>query len=210
MLRYGIKETIMKNYILLGVFALILTGCAGLNKQVSQIKALEDCKFEISSTDSISVANIDIKEFMGEEKVDLRKMPRLAFALLRKNVPLKARLNLVINNPSNQLAAINQFEYKVLVKNKELANGFVNRKISVSPNGGSTTVPIQINSNIYEVIADDKTMDAVSDFIIGDEKTERKGMITIKIKPTLDWGNKQIQYPGFISIDKEISSKLLF
>jgi hypothetical protein len=62
------------------------------------------------------------------------------------------------------------------------------------------------------VLSDDKAMDAVYDFLIGagDEKKERKGDITVKIKPTLDFGNKQIQYPGYITIDKEISSKHLF
>lgn len=191
---------------------IILSSCTGLNKQVNQVKALEDCKYEISSVDSITVANVNVKDFLGKDKVDLVKMPRIALALLRKNLPLKARVNLSISNPTNQLAAINQFEYKVLVKNRELAGGFVNQRIAVSPQGGNVTVPIQINSNVYEVLSDDKAMDAVYDFLIGagDESKERKGMVTIKIKPTLDLGNKQIQYPGFITIDKEISSKNLF
>lgn len=202
----------MKKIIILSLALVSLMGCTGLNRQVSQIKALEDCKYEIGSADSISVANVNVKDLIGKDKLDLVKMPRLALALLRKNVPLKARINLVINNPSNQLAAINQFEYKVLIKNRELAGGFVNQKIAVNPNGGTTTVPIQINSNIYHVLSDDKAMDAIYDFLIGagEDDKERKGDFTVKIKPTLDFGNKQIQYPGYITIDKEISSKHLF
>lgn len=202
----------MRNLFLISA-VLFLFSCSGLNKQVNQIKALEDCKYEISSVDSIYLANVDVKDIIEQKNIDLIKMPRLALALLRKNVPLKARLNLVINNPSNQLAAINQFEYRVLVKNQELASGFVNQKIAVSPNGGSATVPIQINSNIYHILSDDKAMDAISDFIVGSEENatkERKGTITFKIKPTLDLGNKQIKYPGYITIDKEISSENLF
>jgi hypothetical protein len=55
-------------------------------------------------------------------------------------------------------------------------------------------------------------MNAITDFLIGsdDSDKERKGMVTIKIKPTLDFGNRQIKYPGYITIDKEISSKNLF
>ena len=202
----------MKNLISISLIVLIFVSCRGINGQVSRIKALEDCKYEVNSVDSIYVANVNVKEIMDKKDVDLVKMPRLALALLRKNVPLKARVNLVINNPSNQLAAINQFEYKVLVKNRELAGGFVDRKISISPNGGTTTVPIQLNSNIYHILSDDKAMDAISDFLIGDDSDtrERKGLVTIKIKPTLDFGNNQIKYPGFITIDKEISSKNLF
>ena len=205
------KHTKMKKIFLVAMPMLFLLSCSGLNTQVAQIKALEDCKYELSSVDSISVANVNVKDLVGKDKLDLLKMPRLAFALLRKNVPLKARVNLVISNPTNQMAAINQFEYKVLIKNRELAGGFVNQKISVSPHGGTTTVPIQINSNVYEVLSDDKAMDAIYDFLIGagDDTKERKGVVTIKIKPTLDFGNKQIQYPGYITIDKELSSKIL-
>ncbi|MBC8054645.1 MAG: hypothetical protein H7Y13_16420 [Sphingobacteriaceae bacterium] len=201
----------MKRITLLALAILPFLGCGGLNKQTNQLKALEDCKYEITSADSISVANINVKDLIGKDKLDLVKMPRLALALLRKNVPLKARVNLVINNPTNQLAAINQFEYKVLIKNRELAGGFVNQKIVVSPHGGTTSVPIHINSNIYEVLSDDKAMDAIYDFLIGagDNTKERKGNLTIKIKPTLTLGNKQIQYPGYITIDKEVSSKIL-
>lgn len=202
----------MKKIAFLALAILPFFGCTGLNKQVSQIKALEDCKYEISSVDSITVANVNVKEFLGKDKVDLIKMPRIALALLRKNVPLRGRVNLTINNPSDRLAAINQFEYKVLVKNREIAGGFVNQKIAVSPHGGTFTVPIHVNSNVYEVLSDDKAMDAVYDFIIGsgDETKERKGNVTIKIKPTLDFGNRKIEYPGYITIDKEISSRNLF
>jgi hypothetical protein len=190
----------------------LFTACRGLNGQVDQIKALEKCKYEISSVDSIYAANVNVKDLRVKEITDLLKAPRLALALMRKNVPLKARVNLVINNPTSRLAAINQFEYKVLVKSRELASGFVNQKIAISPNGGTTTVPIQINSNIYHILSDDKAMNAITDFLIGSDESnkERKGMVTIKIKPTLDFGNKQIKYPGYISIDKEISSKNLF
>jgi len=202
----------MKSIIYISALVLSISGCIGLNKQVNQIKALEDCKYEISSADSIYVANVNMKDLIGKEKVDLTKIPRLALALLRQNVPLKARLNLKISNPSSKLAAINQFEYKVLVKDRELAGGFVNQNIAVSPGGGSVTVPIQVNSNIYHVLSDDKAMDAITDFLIGaeDGKEEKKGIVTIKIKPTLDIGNKQIKYPGYITINKEISSKSLF
>jgi len=202
----------MKKVILISVISLTLFGCSGLNKQINQIKALEDCKYEISSADSIFIANVNIKDLIAKEKLDLSNAPRLALALLRKNVPLKARLNLIISNPSRQMAAINQFEYKVLIKGQELAGGLVNQKVLVEPNGGTAKVPIQINSNIYHLLSDNKAMDAISDFFIGtgEETVERKEMVTIKIKPTLDFGNKQIKYPGYITIEKEISSKILF
>lgn len=193
---------------------LFFTSCGGINKQISQIRALEDCKYLVNSLDSISIANIKLQDFINGDNVNLANMPRLGLAILTKNVPLKAKINLTINNPTNKLAAINQFEYKVLVKNAEIASGLVNQRISISPKGGTTTVPLQINSNIYNFISDKSTLDAITGFFSesADRKKsgEYKQTLTIKIKPTLDLGNKQIKYPGFIDIDKEISTKDLF
>lgn len=202
----------MKKVIITSVIVLTLFGCHSVNKQINQIKALENCKYEIDSTDSVFIANVNIKDLISKEKLDLSNAPRLALALLRKNVPLKARLNLIITNPSRQTAAINQFEYKVLIRGRELAAGFVNQKVVVLADGGTAQVPIQINSNIYSLVSDNKVMEAISDFIIGgpDDATRKKEVVTIKIKPTLDFGNKQIKYPGYITIEKEIDNKQLF
>ena len=55
-------------------------------------------------------------------------------------------------------------------------------------------------------------MEEILDFVRGGESgaAERKGVVTIKIKPTIDVGGKLVKYPGYITIDKEVSSKILF
>lgn len=142
---------------------------------------------------------------------EISNMPELALALFRKNIPLKARVNLKISNPTSTEAAINQFDYIVLIKNQEIANGFVNQRVTV-PAGGTTEVPVRVNSNIYSFLSNGKTMEEILDFVRGGESgaAERKGVVTIKIKPTIDVGGKLVKYPGYITIDKEVSSKILF
>lgn len=200
----------MKQVSLILLLFVLFTGC-GLNKQARQIEALEKCTYEISSADSIYLAGRDVSQMVKNRTLELRNVPELALALFRKNIPLKARVNLTINNPTPTEASINQFQYIVLIKNQEIANGFVNQKVSVAP-GGSTTVPVRVNSNIYSFISNGKTMEEILDFVRGGESgaAERKGVVTIKIKPTIDVAGKLVQYPGYITIDKEVSSKILF
>jgi len=200
----------MKRVSIILVLAVLLAGC-GLNKQARQIEALEKCTYEISSADSIYLAGKDISKLVKNRTLELRNVPELALALFRKNIPLKARVNLTINNPTSTEAAINQFEYIVLIKNQEIANGFVNQKVIIQP-GGTTTVPVRVNSNIYSFLSNGKTMEEFLDFVRGGESgaAERKGVVTIKIKPTIDVGGKLVKYPGYITIDKEVSSKILF
>ena len=203
-----LRYQVMKKIILLAFVALFFVQC-GVNKQFAQLKAFEDCKYELVSADSIYVANINIKEVMEKKDVDLAKAPRLALALLRRNVPLEAKLNLQISNPSGAVAAINQFEYKILIKNQELASGFVNQNISVAPGGGKVLVPVRISSNIYHLLSDDKTQRALADFFDKQGNSDKKSILTIKVRPTMDMGNRKINYPGFITIDKEITKKIL-
>ena len=200
----------MKKLILICSVALFAASC-GLNKQAKQIEALEKCKYGISSADSIFIAGRDVTKMIREKTLKLSNIPELALALIRKNIPLKARVNLTIHNPTAHSAAINQFEYIVLIKGQELANGFVNQKVNIEPEG-TTSVPVRVNSNIYSFLANGKTMDEIIDFLrgAGSGAAEKKGMVTIKIKPTIEVGNKLVKYPGYITIDKEVSSNILF
>lgn len=200
----------MKKIVLLCIIAAILQSC-GINKQTNQIKALEKCVYDMVSADSIYVAGTDMTQMIRNKNVDLRKLPRVALGLLRKDVPLTARLNLKVSNPTSDLASINQFDYIVLIKDQEIANGFVNQKVVVEP-GGSTNVPVRLNANIYQILSNGRTMDQIIDFIQGgsDSGTEKKGIVTVKIKPTIQVGKKLVKYPGYITIDKEVSSKILF
>lgn len=193
----------------MGVLGLALSAC-GINKQMDQLKAFEKCRYEIASADSVYLGNVDVTHLLETKDFNLARVPSLMLAVLRQDVPLKARINLRIQNPANQVAAINQFEYKILHKNTELATGFVNRKVTVEPGGGVTVVPINVNSNIYRLLSDPKNQKAFADFIAEGKGNEKKTVLTVKIKPTLDIGNNQVQYPGYITVDKEITSKILF
>jgi len=199
----------MKKIAYISLSILLFAGC-GINKQVKNLKAFEDCRYEITSADSLYIANVKVTDLVNNGGFDFSKTPRIALALLRKDVPLSGKINMLIRNPTADLAAVNQFEYKILFKNAELANGLVDQPISVQPNG-EARVPIKINSNIYGLLSDSKTQDAIVDFISSakEGKEEKKGIVTIKIKPTIGFGGKKIKYPGYITIDKEVSSKIL-
>lgn len=197
----------MKNLIYLGLLAIVVSSC-GINKQLKQTKAFEKCKYEIRSADSLYLANVNVMETFKSGNFDIVKSPRLVLALLRKNVPLEGNINLEIKNPTPDLAAIRQFEYKLLIKNQEIANGFVDQTVSVAPNGGQTVVPIKINANIYGFLSDSGTQRAILDFF-DNNSNSKKSILTIKIRPTIGLGNKEIKYPGFITINKEITRAIL-
>lgn len=201
---------LIKKYIGLSIVALIFAGC-GINKQAKQLQTLEDCIYEIRSADSVYVAGRDVSRMIRNNSINLSSMPEFAWAYLQKDVPLKARINLKITNPTNQDAAINRFEYMVLIKDQQIASGQVNQKVSVAA-GDSITVPVSISANIYQILSNGKTMQEIIDFMKGgnDAATEKKGIVTLKIKPSIAIGKSLVNYPGYITVEKEVSSKILF
>ncbi|MNY28339.1 hypothetical protein D3C86_1623100 [compost metagenome] len=53
-------------------------------------------------------------------------------------------------------------------------------------------------------------MGEISDFLKSSKGgPEKKGVLTLKIRPSIRVGNTLVKYPGFITIDKEVSSKIL-
>jgi LEA14-like dessication related protein len=194
----------MKKLVVICLAAVTLFGC-GVNRQAQQIKALEKCTYRVVSASNISVAGTDVKRLMNNQDINLGSLPALAFGLLRKDVPLRATLNMEIANPAGNLAAINQFEYKILINNQELAEGFVDRQVSIAA-GQSVVVPVAVNVNVYQFISNTRVMSEISDFLRGGD---RKGLVTLKIKPSIMVGGALIKYPGYITIDKEFSSKIL-
>lgn len=197
-------------FIITFYISIMLFGC-GLSNQANQIEALEKCNYEIISADSVYVAGKDITNMIKSKSIDINNMPELAMAFLTQNIPFKARVFLQVNNPTKNLAGINQFEYKILVKGQELANGFVNQKVSIEP-GATSVIPVNVKSNIYPFLSNGKTMKEIVDFLQGGKEpgNEKKGIVTLQIKPTIALGNKLVNYPGYISVEKEVSSKILF
>jgi hypothetical protein len=198
----------MKKILSLCLLAVTLFSC-NINKQAQQIKALEKCTYAITSANQITVAGTDVRNVINNENMNLGSVPGLAMGLLRKNIPLRAKLNLEITNPTSDLASINEFEYKILINKEEIATGFVNQNVKVEP-GKSTIVPLDINANVYPLVSNSKVMNDITKFFkAGNGGAEQKGMVTLKIKPSFMVGKTLVKSPTFISIDKEISSKIL-
>lgn len=191
----------------------VLAGC-GVSKQVSEAKTFGECKYDIGSVDSVYIAGIDIREFRNIrsfEDLDLARYPRLAVALFRKDIPLKLNVNLDITNPTKKRAAIKQLEYKVLLSKSEIFNGYLNQLIEVMPGTGSTRVPIKLSTNVYQLINNDETRDEFINLVqsLTGKSNATPSKFVVKVKPTLDLAGQQLNYPGYITFEKEITAQMI-
>jgi hypothetical protein len=195
----------MKKILLISFIALITAGCGVSNK----ISLLEQCRYDIKSADSVYVVGRDITRQIKTGSFDLGSVPELAIGLLRKDIPLSAKLNLGIENPGTKAIEINQFDYIISFKGQELINGTTDRRIDINPQE-TTVVPIMIKANIYSILSDRNTREEIFSYLrgTGGRENMQKSLISIKVRPSIRVGNKLIKYPGYITIDKELSSSM--
>jgi hypothetical protein len=186
-----------------------LAGC-GINKQARQLKAFEKCRYEILAADSVFVAGADVQKLIDSRGADLSSLPGVAVGFLSRDIPLTGILQVRITNPSGTLAGVNQFRYKLLVRDKEVVEGISDQRIMVKP-GETVTVPLKINANVYRLLTDGSTIQEVLGFMQSAQGAApvRTTKLGLKIKPTLTLGNQSLNYPGYITVEKEISSNLL-
>jgi hypothetical protein len=196
----------MKKILFISFIVLFAAGC-GVSRKIS---LLEQCRYDIKSADSVYVAGRDITRQIKTGTFDLSSVPELAIGLLRKDIPLRARINLGIENPGSIPVEINQFDYIILFKGQELVNGTTERRIDINPQE-TTVVPIVIRANIYSILSDKNTREEIFSYLRGTDSREnvQKSLISIKIRPSIRVGKKLIKYPGFITIDKELSRNML-
>ncbi|SEL73121.1 hypothetical protein [Parapedobacter koreensis] len=189
--------------------AFFLVSCT-LDKQAKALRALEKCRYEFVSADSVFLAGTDINKFIANGRLDISRLPGVALGFLNRDIPLSGILRIQITNPTDNLAGISQFAYKIAIEDKEVIDGTSDLPIEVPP-GQTITVPVKLQTNVYKFLSDGQTLDRLLTFIQRAQSgtADEKINLTFNIKPTLALGNKQINYPGYIRIDKQVDADLL-
>jgi hypothetical protein len=101
---------------------------------------------------------------------------------------------------------MNKMEWILLIDNIEMVRGALNQRVTIAPNGGIATLPLQITTDLKSVLQ--KSTNEILNFGFGLAGADNKpARITLKIKPTIMIGNMPITYPGYISVSKDFTSK---
>lgn len=179
----------------------LLSSCATNYK--AQLNALGQFNYNVQSVDQLRIAGRDISSFSTGDGVSLSSIPGIAIALLRQDLPLQGRVNLHISNPTKTLANINEFKYIIELSGKPLFEGSVDENIKLAT-GQSMVLPLSFSANIFGVAKEQGFDKVLSDIFT--RKSE--AFLSLKIKPSIKVGNKNIFYPGYITVDKDFGKGL--
>lgn len=189
------------------ILILIMVGTScGIMEQAQQMKTLAKCKFRLESVDDLTLAGVNIQSVKSMDDLGLIDAGKIMTALLTGDLPLRFILNVEAQNPNDQMAAMNRLDWILLIDDIEMVNGLLTERIEIPSNGGVTVIPLSMNMDLAEVLSG-KSADAVVNFGFnlagfGGQPTR----ITLKAKPTILVGNREITYPGYISIKTSYTS----
>jgi hypothetical protein len=190
-----------------GLVAIASLSQCGIHEQVQQAKAFKQVDVRLASIDQATVAGVNVLNTRQAPDLGTAERALLLAAATAGNVPLRMRVNLEFRNPNNETAALNEFDYIALVDGKEIAKGHTNQRIEVPANGGLTTAPIVVESDLRKALGE-KTGGSLADFALGLTDRDRQPLrFALKLKPTfITSSGKRISPPGYSTVEKEFTA----
>lgn len=193
------KYLAMKNKLFPIIIALLC--CASIScKSVQQAKNLKDCTYSIASISSISAGNIELEGKRSFKDFNKMEMATLSKMLMAKHLPISFTAHVVVGNPNNQTASLHSLDWILLVRNQEVARGFLPHPISVQANE-RITVELPVNTDLSRLLSTFSMQELSSMIFNFSSKRAFKDDVKIKIKPAIQVGKKHIKTPNYFTVD---------
>jgi len=197
----------MKRSTFFSILLFLFISC-NIGQQAKEIKTLTDCQYSLKDVSNIYISGTNVMETVKRNEFSLGSIPSLALGFISKNIPMKADLSVEITNPTNNSAAINYFDYEILLNDHLFTEGTIDQRVKI--NASSTTeVIVPISTNVYKFLINDSVRNNIEEFLkAAQNQTEATAIVTLRIKPAIYVGDNIVKYPGFIDVKKELSSSL--
>src|SRR5690606_33592473 len=130
-------------------FLAIFTAACNLNQQAKEIKTLADCQYSIVDVNNVLISGTDVQKLISNQHLSLGSIPSLALGFISRNIPLQADLTIGVLNPTKDYAAINYFDYEILINQNNFTEGTIDQRINIAPNE-TKEITFSLNTNIYK------------------------------------------------------------
>jgi len=178
---------------------LVLNSCAYLK----ELSALADCDFRMSTLEDPLLAGVDISSISSIEALSIEQTGKIAKNILLGDLPLSFILNIEVKNPNPVNASLNRMEYIVFIDELQAAAGAVEERIEIAAFGGISTIPVRVETNLMELLKKESRNTLINFGLNLADASNRPTRVSIKVKPYIRVGTKDLEYPGYITVKKE-------
>lgn len=195
-------------YFLILLIPVIITGCSGIKDTMENAQRL---KFKLGKVDGLNLAGVKLNNISSLDDLNILDGGKLLAAFASGQLPTKFTVNLIAKNPDTypggskeSSSLIKGLDWRLLIDNKEIITGEIDKTIEVPGVGKSTTIPIPVSFDLLRIFTDNSYENIINLALAIGGKSGTSSRLTLKIKPTIDTFLGGISYPGEIDvIDKE-------
>ncbi|HAY34110.1 MAG TPA: hypothetical protein DCY06_08225 [Bacteroidetes bacterium] len=195
-------------YFLILLIPVMITGCSGIKDTMENAQRL---KFKLGKVDGLNLAGVKLNNISSLDDLNILDGGKLLAAFASGQLPTKFTVNLIAKNPDTypggskeSSSLIKGLDWRLLIDNKEIITGEIDKTIEVPGVGKSTTIPIPVSFDLLRIFTDNSYENIINLALAIGGKSGTSSRLTLKIKPTIDTFLGGISYPGEIDvIDKE-------
>jgi hypothetical protein len=193
----------MKKLLLFLLPVLFLCSGCGLLTQVGEMQQLSNCEFSLEGVEKVRLAGIHLKTGMNKSGLGIGESMTLTGALFNKNLPLQMNLIIKADNPNSRKASMTKMDFILELDNNEIVRGNVLEKYEIGP-GASTLISIPIDVELFQALSGktgESLVNLAFSLVTGKESGAK---VTVKVKPYIRIGTKELASPTFISLHKRL------
>jgi hypothetical protein len=185
------------------IFAiLVLSSCISFKRASTFSK----CEFRVNDVERITLNGKSVMEKRQISDLSLNEITTLLSSITSGPLMMDLTLLVDIRNPNKSTAAMNRIDWIMFIDDYKIMTGSTNKKVVLPPND-VVTVPLEIKSDLKEVITSGGGYALLGLALNLAGISTQINRITLKAKPYITIGSKEIAYPGYISIKTDFTSE---
>jgi LEA14-like dessication related protein len=173
---------------------------------LKDISTLGKCEFRVTTLEDPEIAGVDVSQVRSFTDLNFVDMGIISSSLLTGDLPLSFTLNVEVRNPNPAMAALNRLEYLAFIDDVEVAQGHLDRRIEIPANGGVSTIPLRLSTDLIDILKKDSRQALVNFGLNLADAGNRPTRVSIKVKPTILVGAMEINYPGYFTVKHDFTS----
>jgi len=169
-------------------------------RSIRETKALQDCSYSLSNISNLEVNGVSLNGKQNLRDLKTQESSRISQAIMARKIPISLTAHVRVHNPNAQKAALNNLDWKLLLRNQEVADGTITERYEISPNE-TVEIPINIVTDIGSILKVFSVKELTSMvFSMSSIQTLSKD-VQLKIKPSIRVGRMSIKSPAFFSVN---------
>jgi LEA14-like dessication related protein len=152
------------------------------------------------------LAGVDLSKIVSVKDYSIEQTGKITKSILQGTLPLSFILNVEAKNPNQKNASLNRLEYQAFIDNTRIAAGSVDEHIVIPAGGGIATIPLKVETDILDLLKKEPINTLLNYSLNLADNGKRPVRVSVKIKPWIAIGDKDVEYPGYLTITKDFST----